>query len=158
MARSGLDVFAHNVETPERLQSRVRDHRAGWAQSLRVLERAKATVPGLITKTSLMLGVGETAEDVRGALRGIRNAGIDVVTFGQYLRPSKRHMPVDRFVTPMEFDEWAAEARGLGFLGVFSGPLVRSSYKAGELFIEQVRACVLRRDAAVRERTLLGQS
>ena len=138
MARSGLDVFAHNVETVERLQGRVRDHRAGWAQSLGVLQRAKLTSPQLITKTSLMLGVGETHADLRQAIRDIRSAGIDVITFGQYLRPTKRHLPVDRYVPPQEFDMWREEAEAAGFLGVFSGPLVRSSYKAGELFLEQV--------------------
>ena len=71
-------------------------------------------------------------------MRDIRAAGVDVITFGQYLRPTKRHLPVDRYVTPEEFDAWAEEARAAGFLGVFSGPLVRSSYKAGELFLEQV--------------------
>lgn len=136
VAASGIDVYAHNVETVERLQSRVRDHRAGWAQSLAVLQRAKAAVPGIVTKTSLMLGVGETDADLRAALRGIRDAGVDVVTFGQYLRPSKRHMPVERYVPPAEFDAWKAEAEALGFLYVASGPLVRSSYKAGEFFLE----------------------
>ncbi|RYG42926.1 lipoyl synthase, partial [archaeon] len=99
-ACSGLDVFAHNVETVERLQSRTRDHRAGWAQSLGVLQRAKVAAPHVITKTSFMLGLGETATDIRSSLRAVRDAGIDVVTFGQYLRPTKRHLPVDRYVTP----------------------------------------------------------
>lgn len=140
VASSGLDVFAHNLETVQRLQGRVRDHRAGWDQSLRTLQRAKEAVPSLITKTSLMLGVGETDEDLRAAIRDIRSAGIDVITFGQYLRPTRRHLPVERYVPPEEFDAWRAEAEAAGFLGVFSGPLVRSSYKAGELFLEQVLA------------------
>ena len=136
VARSGLDVYAHNVETVARLQSRVRDHRAGYAQSLRVLELAKAAVPGLITKTSIMMGLGEREEEVRQALKDLRAAGVDVVTFGQYLRPSKRHMPVDRYVTPAEFDAWRVEGEAAGFLYVASGPLVRSSYRAGEYFLE----------------------
>jgi lipoyl synthase len=136
VARSGLNVFAHNVETVERLQSRVRDHRAGWQQSLKVLQRAKETVPSLITKTSIMLGLGETLDDVRGAMRGIRDAGVDVITFGQYLRPSKRHIALDRYVTPAEFAELKSDAEAMGFLYVASGPLVRSSYKAGEYFLE----------------------
>jgi lipoic acid synthetase len=136
VARSGLDVFAHNVETVERLQSRVRDHRANFRQSLSVLQRAKETVPTMITKTSLMLGLGETKEDLRSTLREIRNAGIDVVTFGQYLRPSKRHIALEKYVTPEEFAEWKKEAEDMGFLYVASGPLVRSSYKAGEYFLE----------------------
>jgi len=131
-----LDVFAHNVETTERLQGRVRDHRAGWRQSLAVLQRAKATSPAMLTKTSFMLGVGEEAADLRAGLQQLRDAGVDVVTFGQYLRPSPRHMPVARYVPPAEFDEWRSEAQGLGFLYVASGPLVRSSYKAGEYFLE----------------------
>ena len=140
VATCGLDVFAHNVETVARLQGRVRDHRAGWAQSLRTLERAKLAAPGVVTKTSLMLGLGESDADLRAAIRDIRAAGIDVITFGQYLRPTKRHLPVERYVPPEEFDAWRDEAQRAGFLGVFSGPLVRSSYKAGELFLEQVLA------------------
>jgi lipoic acid synthetase len=106
VASSGLDVYAHNLETVERLQRRVRDHRAGYSQSLHVLEAAKARVPTLVTKTSLMLGVGETDEDVRATLRDLRAVGCDVVTFGQYLQPTKRHMPVHTYVTPHKFNEW----------------------------------------------------
>ena len=136
VARSGLDVYAHNVETVERLQARVRDHRAGYAQSMGVLEQAKAAAPGLITKSSIMLGLGERPEEVRAAMRDLRAAGCDVVTFGQYLRPSKRHIAVDRYVPPSEFEEWQREGEALGFLYVASGPLVRSSYRAGEYFLE----------------------
>ena len=137
---SGLDVFAHNVETVPELQARVRDHRAGWAQSLSVLTRARtaaeASGKALITKTSFMLGVGEDAAGLRAALRELADARVDVVTFGQYLRPSPRHMPVARYVHPDEFEAWKAEALSLGFLYVAAGPLVRSSYKAGEYFLE----------------------
>lgn len=136
VAQSGLDVFAHNVETVERLQSRVRDRRAGYKQSMYVLEHAKVAEPRVLTKTSLMLGVGETEEDIRKTLVDLRNSGVDVVTFGQYLRPTKRHMPVDRYVTPEEFEMWQKEGEAMGFLYVASGPLVRSSYKAGEYFLE----------------------
>ena len=136
VAQSGLDVYAHNVETVERLQGRVRDHRAGYAQSLRVLELAKSAVPRLLTKTSVMLGLGEEEAEVRATLRDLRASGVDVVTFGQYLRPSQRHMAVARYVPPAEFDAWRVEAEALGFLYVASGPLVRSSYKAGEYFLE----------------------
>ena len=136
VARSGLDVYAHNVETVERMQSRVRDHRAGYRQSLSVLEIAKAAKPSLLTKTSIMLGVGEQQDEVRATLRDLRSSGVDVVTFGQYLIPSKRHMPVARYVTPEEFEEWRREGEAAGFLYVASGPLVRSSYKAGEFFME----------------------
>jgi lipoic acid synthetase len=140
VAAAGPDVFAHNVETTEALQRRVRDHRAGWAQSLAVLTRARATAAAdgapLISKTSFMLGVGETAADLRAALRELADARVDVVTFGQYLRPTPRHMPIDRYVHPDEFDAWKEEALAMGFLYVASGPLVRSSYKAGEYFLE----------------------
>lgn len=136
VATSGLDVFAHNIETVERLQRRVRDYRANYRQSLSVLEHAKVAKSSLVTKTSIMLGLGEEAADVRQTLEDLRSAGVDVVTFGQYLRPTRRHMSVNRFVTPEEFNEWQTEAQGLGFKFVASGPLVRSSYRAGELFLK----------------------
>lgn len=132
---SGLDVFAHNVETVERLQRRVRDRRANYHQSLAVLRRAKATKPDVVTKTSMMLGVGETKADVYATLEDLRTANVDVVTFGQYLRPSPKHLPVHEYVTPDAFDEWQRVAENMGFLYVASGPMVRSSYKAGEYFL-----------------------
>lgn len=138
MAASGLDVFAHNLETVERCTPRVRDRRAGYQQTLAVLRAAKASNPALITKTSLMLGVGETPDEIRQTMRDCRDAGVDVITFGQYLRPSKRHLPVAEYVTPEAFEQWQTEADAMGFLYVASGPLVRSSYKAGELFLENV--------------------
>ncbi|KAK9479748.1 Lipoate synthase [Lipomyces japonicus] len=138
MARSGLDVYAHNIETVEALTSQVRDRRASFAQSLRVLQAAKAAKPGLITKSSIMLGLGETDEQVEHALASLRQAQVDVVTFGQYMRPTKRHMKVTEYVTPAKFEQWRLRALELGFLYVASGPLVRSSYKAGEAFIENV--------------------
>jgi lipoyl synthase len=140
VVKSGLDVFAHNVETTENEQRRVRDYRAGWNQSLSVLARAKKTAQDnkltMLTKTSFMLGVGEKDVDLRRGLRQLADIGVDVVTFGQYLRPTPRHMPMDRYVTPEEFEAWKKEAMDLGFLYVASGPLVRSSYKAGEYFLE----------------------
>jgi lipoic acid synthetase len=138
VAKSGLDVFAHNVETVERLQRRVRDYRANYKQSLFVLEQAKASVPTMVTKTSLMLGVGERKEDIYQTLKDLRNSGVDVVTFGQYLRPSTKHMPVKEYVTPEAFAEWQNVAEQLGFLYVASGPMVRSSYKAGEFFMKNL--------------------
>jgi len=142
VAVSGLDVFAHNVETVERCTPFVRDRRAGFQQSLDVLMEAKkaANVAGkeLLTKTSIMLGVGETGEEIEEALRRLRAADVDIVTFGQYMRPTKRHMKVDRYVVPEEFAKWKGVAEDMGFLYVASGPLVRSSYKAGEFFIENV--------------------
>ena len=154
VATSGLDVFAHNVsviitysdfvglfnvwytlqmETVERLQRRVRDYRAGYRQTLGVLEHAKTAAAAyynspegaegakarrgreLITKTSIMLGLGEKEEEIRAAMQDLRLAGVDVVTFGQYLRPTQRHMSVQRYVTPEEFDQWREEAQSLGF-------------------------------------------
>mmetsp|Transcript_8151 Transcript_8151/g.25635 ORF Transcript_8151/g.25635 Transcript_8151/m.25635 type:complete len:380 (+) Transcript_8151:8-1147(+) len=136
VALSGLDVFAHNLETVERLTRRVRDYRAGYRQSLRVLEAALAARPSLVTKTSIMLGVGERDDEVRQTLRDARDAGVQVVTFGQYLRPSKGHMPVQAFVEPAKFEEWQHEAEAMGYTYVASGPLVRSSYRAGEFFMK----------------------
>jgi len=142
VATSGLDVYAHNIETVERLQKRVRDHRAGYVQSLKVLEHAKyissSTEKTVLTKTSIMLGLGESDEDIRKTLIDLRNIDVDVVTFGQYLQPTKRHLPVKEYVTPEKFQEWQKEAEGMGFKYVASGPLVRSSYKAGEFFMKNL--------------------
>ncbi|KAI1423389.1 lipoic acid synthetase [Xylaria sp. FL1777] len=140
VAESGLDVYAHNIETVEALTPYVRDRRATFRQSLNVLEHVKKVKgpDGIITKTSIMLGLGEQEEEVMHALRELRNVGVDVVTFGQYMRPTKRHLKVERYVTPAEFEMWRQRAVDMGFLYVASGPLVRSSYKAGEAFIENV--------------------
>lgn len=138
VATSGLDVYAHNIETVERLQRRVRDHRAGYAQSLSVLARVKETNSHALTKTSIMLGLGETDEDIRATMTDLRNNDVDVLTFGQYLQPSKSHMPVKEYVTPEKYAEWQEEAESLGFKYVASGPLVRSSYKAGEFFLKNL--------------------
>ncbi|KAF2482139.1 hypothetical protein BDY17DRAFT_300362 [Neohortaea acidophila] len=138
VAKSGLDVYAHNVETTEELSPSVRDRRANFKQSLAVLRAAKAANPSLITKTSIMLGFGETEEQLWRTLRELRAADVDVVTFGQYMRPTKRHMKVEEYVKPATFELWRQRALDLGFLYCASGPLVRSSYKAGEAFIENV--------------------
>ena len=138
VARSGLDVYAHNVETVEALTPQVRDRRASFRQSLAVLKAAKEARPVLITKTSLMLGLGETEDQVLDALKELRKIDVDVVTFGQYMRPTKRHMAVHEYVRPDVFDMWKEKALEMGFLYCASGPLVRSSYKAGEAFIENV--------------------
>jgi lipoic acid synthetase len=138
VATSGLDVYAHNIETVERLQKRVRDRRAGYAQTLSVLEHAKKVNDLVLTKTSIMLGLGENDEDIRKTLQDLRNIDVDVVTFGQYLQPSKRHLPVKEYVTPEKYQEWKEEAEGMGFKYVASGPLVRSSYKAGEFFLKNL--------------------
>ncbi|OBA27160.1 Lipoyl synthase [Hanseniaspora valbyensis NRRL Y-1626] len=138
MAKSGLDTYAHNLETVEALTPFVRDRRATYRQSLSVLEHAKKTVPSLITKTSLMLGLGETDEQVLQTLKDLREINCDVVTFGQYMRPTKRHIQVVDYVHPDKFKYWKEKALEMGFLYCASGPLVRSSYKAGEAFIENV--------------------
>ncbi|GAA5841268.1 hypothetical protein JCM9279_000599 [Rhodotorula babjevae] len=133
VAQSGLDVFAHNMETVESRTPYVRDPRAKYRQSLEVLRVAKASKEGLITKTSIMLGVGETDEEILQTLKDLRANNVDVVTFGQYMRPTKRHMKVSSYITPDKFDYWAKQAEELGFLYWASGPLVRSSFKANEL-------------------------
>ena len=130
------DVVAHNVETVERLQWPVRDRRAGYEQSLGVL-RQIAAADGCYAKTSLMLGVGEYAHEVYRTLGDLSEVGVDIVTFGQYLQPSRSHLEVFEYVTPDTFDVWKRVAETeFGFLYCASGPMVRSSFKAGELFVE----------------------
>lgn len=132
------DVFAHNIETVERLQKSVRDPRANYRQSLGVLERVKKVDPTRYTKSSLMLGLGEKDEEVLQSLKDLRAIGCDVVTFGQYLQPTARHLKVIEYITPEKFAEWQKISEGLGFLYVASGPLVRSSYRAGEFFMKGI--------------------
>ncbi len=132
------EVFAHNIETVERLQRPVRDPRAKYWQSMKVLEHAKNKAPERLTKSSIMVGIGETDEEISKTLADLRDVGCDVVTLGQYLRPSERHLPVDRYVEPEIFQAWQDEAEAMGFTYVASGPLVRSSYKAGEFYIENL--------------------
>jgi lipoic acid synthetase len=127
---SGLNVFAQNVETVSRLTHPVRDPRAGYRQTIDVLQAAKLHLPTLLTKTSLMLGLGETDEEIRQTMLDLRNAAVDILTLGQYLRPTPNHLIVERFVSPQQFDEYRQWALDLGFLECVSGPLVRSSYRA----------------------------
>ena len=127
---SGLEVFAQNVETVRRLTHPVRDPRAGYEQTLSVLEHAKNHRPDVLTKTSLMLGLGETDDEVLECMDDLRRIGVDIVTFGQYLRPTVNHLPVQRYVTPAQFQYFREQGLGKGFLEVVSGPLVRSSYRA----------------------------
>jgi lipoic acid synthetase len=131
---SGVDVFAQNVETVRRLTHPVRDPRAGYKQTLDVLAHAGAYRPETITKTSLMVGLGETDEEIFETLGDLKAIGVDIVTLGQYLRPTPNHLPVDRFVTPEQFDEYRRIGLEMGFLEVVSGPLVRSSYRADRVF------------------------
>jgi lipoic acid synthetase len=138
VGRAAPDVFANNLETVRRLTPAVRDGRAGYDQTLQVLERMKREFPGVVTKSSIMVGLGETAAEVEQAMRDLRAVGVEVLTLGQYLRPSAWHLPVVEFVTPEAFAAFEATGRQLGFRYVASGPLVRSSYRAGELFMKGV--------------------
>ncbi len=131
-----LRVFAHNVECVPRLDSVVRDPRASFEQSLAVLREARRLRPDIRIKSSIMVGLGETDEEVTQAMRMLREAGVSMITLGQYLQPGDRHLPVDRFPEPAQFRRWDREAREMGFDAVASGPLVRSSYRAGLLWEE----------------------
>ncbi|MES1176058.1 MAG: lipoyl synthase [Myxococcales bacterium] len=136
MVDSGPDVFAHNIEVTRRLTPRIRDQRCDYDLSLRVLAHAKARYPERFVKSSIMVGVGETDDEVLDTMRDLRAAGVDIVTLGQYLRPTPKHAAVERYVTPERFDEYARAGREMGFAFVASGPLVRSSYHAAEGFVE----------------------
>ncbi len=134
---AGPDVLDHNLETVRRLQAVARDPRANYEQSLSVLRGAKASRPSVFTKSSLMLGLGETRDEVLEAMRDLRANGVDFLTLGQYLRPSEWHLPVQEYVSPEAFDGLRAAGEALGFTYVAAGPLVRSSYRAGEFFLER---------------------
>jgi lipoic acid synthetase len=126
-------IFNHNTETVPALYARVRPG-ARYERSLSLLARVKARRPEVFTKSGLMLGLGESADDLRGVLRDLRASRVDVLTLGQYLRPSEAQLPVDRFVPPEEFEAWRLEAKEMGFLSVASAPFVRSSYNAAEVY------------------------
>jgi lipoic acid synthetase len=130
---SGIEVFAQNVETVERLTHPVRDPRASYQQTLDVLAHAKAYRPDVLTKTSLMLGLGETEEEILQCMDDLRQANVDILTFGQYLQPTANHYPIDRYVTPDEFDKYRQWGLERGFFEVVSGVLVRSSYRAEQV-------------------------
>ncbi len=138
LANAKPDVFAHNIETVARLTPKVRDPRATYQQSLDVLRVVKETDPTRYTKSSIMLGLGETDEEIMQTLIDLRSVDCDVVTFGQYLQPSRRHLKVVEYITPEKFQDWQKTAEGMGFLYVASGPLVRSSYRAGEFFMKGI--------------------
>lgn len=131
---SGADVLAHNIETVRRLTPAVRDPRAGYDQSLSVLARIKETDPQAVSKSSIMVGLGETSDEVLECMRDLRGVGVDIVTLGQYLRPSRKHIPVEDYVEPQLFSFYEQAAAEMGFLFCASGPLVRSSYRAAEVF------------------------
>jgi lipoic acid synthetase len=131
------EVFAHNVETVPRIFKQIRPG-FRYDKSLQVLTWSRAE--GLVTKSNLILGMGETREEISSAMRDLHDAGTELLTITQYLRPSVHHHPIDRWVTPQEFDELAEEATAIGFVGVLSGPLVRSSYRAGRLYRQAMAA------------------
>jgi lipoyl synthase len=133
------DVFAHNLETVRRLHPRIRPA-FGYDRSLEVLRMAKRLRPGQVTKSNLILGMGERPEEVPDAVRDLRDAGCDLLTMGQYLQPTKYHLPVDRWVAPEEFAGYAALGEEMGFAHVEAGPLVRSSYHAGRQLSKAVSA------------------
>jgi lipoic acid synthetase len=136
VVETDLAVLAHNVETVERLTPSVRDPRASYRQTLGVLEYVKGLRPELLTKSSIMVGLGETEDEVVRTMADLRSVGVDIVTLGQYLRPSLKHLPVEAYIPPETFERYAERAREMGFGYVASGPLVRSSYRAGELYVE----------------------
>jgi lipoic acid synthetase len=128
------EVFAHNIETVRRLTPSVRDKRAGYDQSLAVLAHVKRRAPERYTKTSLMLGLGETEDEIEAAMDDARAAGVDIFTMGQYLQPTKKHLPVAEYVTPAQFERFGASAKRRGFHQVVASPLSRSSYHAEQAF------------------------
>ena len=150
---SGLDVYAHNIETVRSLQYRVRDPRAGYVQSMATLRAAKTYAQSigheLFTKSAIMLGLGETEVELTEAFEDLRSYDVDVLTLGQYLRPSLQHLPVERYWSPDEFTAVGKTAESKGFLYVAAGPMVRSSYKAGEFFIKSAIERRLNRDEGV---------
>jgi len=138
VANSGMDVYAHNIETVRRLTPHVRDRRAHYEQSLDVLSIAKEANPKLVTKSSIMLGLGEQMEEVEQCMVDLRERGVEILTLGQYLQPTKNLMRVREFVPQEQFDFWKKRGEVLGFAYVASGPMVRSSYRAGEFFTESM--------------------
>jgi len=138
IAESGMEVVGHNIETVKRLTPEVRDPRAGYRLSLSVLKKIKEFDSDLVTKSSIMLGLGEERNEVISAMEDLREVGVDIVTLGQYLRPSEEQLPVEKFWEASEFRELGEIARDLGFSGVVSGPFVRSSYKAKETYLKTI--------------------
>ena len=132
------EVIAHNIETVERLQRKARDARANYSQSLNVLENVKRLNPKIYTKSSIMLGLGECDEEVVQSMKDLRAINADILTIGQYLKPTDWHMPISDFVHPQKFQYFKEKALELGFLFCASGPFVRSSYRAGELFVKNI--------------------
>jgi lipoic acid synthetase len=156
VVESGMDVFAHNIETVERLQRTVRDARCGYEQTLDVLRHAKAHALEPYTKSSIMLGLGEGHDEVLQTMRDLREIDVDFLTLGQYLQPSHRHLDVQEWVHPDRFEELRAAGEEMGFRYVAAGPLVRSSYRAGEFFIESLVRQRRAEVASIREEAAWG--
>jgi lipoic acid synthetase len=146
IVEAGPQIMAHNIETTEPLTARVRDPRATYRQSLKVLRSIKDLKPTIYSKSSIMLGLGETESDLVGTMRDLRDAEVDILTLGQYLSPTKGHIAVSEYVRPSRFQYYKQAAEELGFLCVAAGPFVRSSYRAAELFLETLS---LKRPSAV---------
>ncbi len=132
------DVFAHNIETVERLQTKARDRRANYAQSLKVLEYVKEIDSSIYTKSSIMLGLGERDDEVMKSMSDLRSVNVDFLAIGQYLRPSEWHLAVEEYVHPSKFEDFRRVGESMGFKYLAAGPLVRTSYRAGEFFIENM--------------------
>jgi lipoyl synthase len=132
------EVISHNIETVLRLSATIRDGRASYSQSLRVLKKIKEFNSRIFTKSSIMVGIGETDEEVMQTALDLRSAGVDVLTIGQYLQPTYKHLPVVQYIRPEKFNEFKETLEPMGFKYVAAGPLVRSSYRAGEFFLEKV--------------------
>lgn len=145
------DILGHNIETVRRLTPLVRDPRAGYDLSLKVLRAAKEMYLKIFTKSSLMLGLGESEDDVLDTMRDLRCCGVDILTLGQYLQPSPGHLPVREFVTPEKFEEYRRLGTEMGFLHVVSGPLVRSSYRASEYAMERLMSANVDRGRGLRK-------
>jgi len=135
---AGPEVISHNIETIARLSPLIRDPRATYKQSLSVLQMIKDIDCKIYTKSSMMLGLGETEEEVIQVAKDLRSVGVDIVSMGQYLQPTSRHLPVKEYVSPEKFDSYRKRIEKMGFAYVVAGPFVRSSYKAGELFIKNM--------------------
>ncbi len=136
ISRSGLDVVGHNIETVERLSPEVRDRRAGYELSLSVLEKINQLTSNVVTKSSIMLGLGEDKKEVKESMEDLREVGVDIVTLGQYLRPSEDQLPVEEFIDTSDFEALKRAGEELGFSSVVAGPFVRSSYKARETYLK----------------------
>ena len=138
ISQSNPDVIGHNIETVERLTPQARDRRASYRQSLDVLRRFKQINPDIYTKSAMMLGIGESEEEVVGAMKDLRSVGVDFLAIGQYLRPTQHHLEVKEYIRPDIFERYRLMGMSLGFKYIAAGPFVRSSYKAGEYFIKSI--------------------